>query len=163
MPLLNRLVGDEDRNRKVAEIVDREIQEGNSVLVLSRRIEHLGNIAGLMSEPSEILTGKRKKSDRIEILDRFRSGELRCLLSTQLADEALDVPRLNRVVLTFPGKHEGRLIQQIGRALRAHPDKKDAKIYDMVDNVGVLRHQWTQRRRTYKQNGIPIKGRIFSL
>jgi superfamily II DNA or RNA helicase len=163
MPLLDRLTEDEDRNRKVAEIVDREIREGNSVLVLSRRIGHLGNIAGLMREPSEILTGKRTRRDRISILERFRSGELRCLLSTQLADEALDVPRLNRVVLTFPGKHEGRLIQQVGRALRAHPDKKDAKIYDCVDEVGVLRHQWRQRKHTYKQNGIPIKGRILSL
>ena len=108
MPLLNRLVEDEGRNRKVAEIVDREVEAGNSVLVLSRRIAHLGNIAGYMQESGEILTGKRSRHDRVEILDRFRSGELRCLLSTQLADEALDIPRLNRVVLTFPGKHEGQ-------------------------------------------------------
>jgi superfamily II DNA or RNA helicase len=163
MPLLNRLVEDEGRNRRIAEIVDREIQDGNSVLVLSRRIAHLGNIAGHMQESGEILTGKRSRHDRVEILDRFRSGELRCLLSTQLADEALDIPRLNRVVLAFPGKHEGRLIQQVGRALRAHPGKKDAKIYDLVDNVGVLRHQWNQRRSTYKRNGIKIKSRLGSL
>lgn len=158
MPLLEKLTTDEDRNRKVAEIVDREIDSGNTVLVLSRRIEHLGNIAASMQRPSEILTGKRSKRDRVEILERFRSGELRCLLATQLADEALDVPRLNRVVLTFPGKHEGRIIQQIGRALRAHPGKTDAKIYDCVDNVGVLRHQWAQRKKTYHQNGISVKG-----
>ncbi len=163
MPLLNELVEDEARNRRIAEIADREIKDGNSVLILSRRIAHLGNIAGYMQESGEILTGKRSRHDRVEILDRFRSGELRCLLSTQLADEALDIPRLNRVVLAFPGKHEGRLIQQVGRALRTHPGKKDAKIYDLVDNVGVLRHQWNQRRRTYKQNGISIKGRILSL
>jgi superfamily II DNA or RNA helicase len=158
MPLLEKLTNDEERNRKVAEIVDKEIDGGNSVLVLSRRIEHLGNIASAMRGSSEILTGKRSKRDRIEILERFRSGELRCLLATQLADEALDVPRLNRVVLTFPGKHEGRIIQQIGRALRAHPGKTNAKIYDCVDNVGVLRRQWTQRKRTYHQNKISIKG-----
>src|SRR5262249_35806750 len=67
MPLLEKLTNDEDRNRKVAEIVDREIDSGNSVLVLSRRIEHLGNIAGLMHGSSEILTGKRSKRDRVRI------------------------------------------------------------------------------------------------
>jgi superfamily II DNA or RNA helicase len=164
MPLLKKLTEDEDRNRKVAEIADREIVGGNSILILSRRIDHLGNIADLMLEPSEILTGKRSRADRAQILKDFRSGKLRCLLSTQLADEALDVPRLNRVVLTFPGKHEGRLIQQIGRSLRAHPDKEDAKIYDIVDPVGVLKRQWELRRRTYKQNGISVKStrRLFS-
>jgi hypothetical protein len=40
----------------------------------------------------------------------------------------------------------GRLVQQIGRALREHPDKEDAVVYDFVDHkVGVLRRQWMQR------------------
>ena len=156
MKLLDALINDEERNRTIAEVINAEIAEGNSVLVLSRRIEHLGNIAQYVEGPNEILTGSRKRSDRARILDEFRSGDIRCLLATQLADEALDVPRLNRVVLTFPGKHEGRIIQQIGRALRTHPDKKDAVIYDCVDDVGVLRHQWEQRARTYNVNKIPV-------
>jgi superfamily II DNA or RNA helicase len=132
--LLNKLVEDDERNRKVAEIADGEIRSGNSMLILSRRIEHLERIAGFMSEPCEILTGRRSKVDRKRLLAGFRSGDIPCLLSTQLADEALDVPRLNRICLTHPGKHEGRLVQQIGRTLRQHPDKKDAVIFDFVDD-----------------------------
>jgi len=156
--LLNKLVRDEDRNNLIAEVVDGEIAMGHTVLVLSRRIAHLEAIAELMLEDSEILTGKRSKSDRSDILDRFRNGEIRCLLATQLADEALDVPRLNRICLTHPGKHEGRIIQQIGRALRIHPTKKDAVIFDFIDvKVGVLRRQWNQRKRTYQKLGIKVK------
>jgi len=160
MPLLEALTEDDGRNRKVAEIIDREIGEGNSVLVLSRRIGHLGNIAGFVEADTEVLTGKRSRTDRARILKDFREGRLQCLLATQLADEALDVPRLNRVVLTFPGKHEGRIIQQIGRALRTHESKTDAKIYDMVDDVGVLRHQYNQRVKTYNVNKIAVNGSI---
>jgi superfamily II DNA or RNA helicase len=157
-PLLNKLVSDDKRNNEIAEVADREVREGNSVLVLSRRIEHLERIAELMSEDCEILTGKRSTKDRRRILQGFRAGEIRCLLATQLADEALDVQRLNRVLLTHPGKHEGRIIQQIGRAIRTHPEKQNAVIYDFVDwNVGVLRRQWNQRRRTYKANKISIR------
>jgi superfamily II DNA or RNA helicase len=158
--LLNKLVADENRNKKIAEVVNDEIARGNSVLVLSRRIEHLGNLSGLVQGPSEILTGVRSRRDRARILDEFRRGDIRCLFATQLADEALDVPRLNRVVLTFPGKHEGRIIQQVGRALRTHPGKTDAKIYDCIDDVGVLRHQWAQRRKTYNQNKIRVNSPI---
>jgi superfamily II DNA or RNA helicase len=143
----------------IAKVADREIQEGNSVLVLSRRIEHLERIAEEMREPCAILAAARvTKKERDRILAAFRTGEIRCVLATQLADEALDVPRLNRVLLTHPGKHEGRIIQQIGRALRKFPDKDDAIVYDFVDwNVHVLRRQWDARKRTYKKDGIKIR------
>jgi superfamily II DNA or RNA helicase len=157
-PLTEKLIRSKRRNQKIADIADREIERGNSVLVLSRRIEHLERIGRRMSEDAEILTGERTGKDRKEILRRFKAGEIRCLLSTQLADEALDVPVLNRVLLTFPGKHEGRIIQQIGRALRNHPDKENAVIYDFYDHrIKPLRRQWNQRKRTYRKEGIRVK------
>jgi superfamily II DNA or RNA helicase len=162
--LLDKLVTNEERNLKIAEVADEQIRGGNYCLVLSRRIEHLERIAELMQEPCEILTGKRRKTDRERILGDFRDGRVRCVLATQLADEALDVPKLNRICLTHPGKHEGRLVQQVGRALRKHPTKKDAIIFDFVDDkIGVLRNQWNQRRRAYKANKIDVRknGRLF--
>lgn len=156
--LLDALVRDKGRNKQIAKVVDREVRAGNSVLVLSRRIEHLELIAEAMSEDCEILTAKRGKAKRAEILDKFRRGEISCVLATQLADEALDVQRLNRVCLVHPGKHEGRIIQQIGRALRTHAEKEDAVIYDFVDRkVRILNRQWKERRRTYNKNKISIR------
>lgn len=169
--LLNALVRDEQRNAQIAEIAVDNIRAGNSVLVLSRRIEHLELIEEEMkllfdfdegwTQGVKILTSKVK--GRKKILDGFREGTVTCLLATQLADEALDVPRLNRVLLTHPGKHEGRIIQQIGRAIRMHPSKTDAVIYDFVDHrIGVLKRQWNERKRTYRVNKIDIrsKGRL---
>jgi superfamily II DNA or RNA helicase len=159
MPLVSRLISDQKRNDLIAKVVDTEIEKGNSVLVLSRRIDHLEAIADCMQQDAEILAAAiRTKKERNEILAAFKSGKVRCVLATQLADEALDVPRLSRVVLTHPGKHEGRIIQQIGRALRKFPDKDDAVIYDFVDwRVGVLRRQWDQRKRTYKKEHIKVR------
>lgn len=157
--LVNKLVENRPRNRLIAKVADREIQEGNSVLVLSRRIEHLEKIAEEMREDVAILAAARvTKKERDRILAAFRTGEIRCVLATQLADEALDVPRLNRILLTHPGKHEGRIIQQIGRALRKFTGKEDAKVYDFVDwKVRVLRRQWDWRKRTYKKEGIKVR------
>lgn len=160
-PMVNALTEDKRRNGTIARIAKREIDRGNSVLVLSRRIEHLNRIAEIIGEDHcAVLTSKRSSDERKEILSAFRDGSLSCLLATQLADEALDVPRLNRVVLTHPGKHEGRIIQQIGRAIRSHESKEDAVIYDICDRrVKVLWRQYTQRRRTYRQLNIPIRRR----
>jgi superfamily II DNA or RNA helicase len=157
--LLDTLISDDKRNRQIAEVVDNEINSGNSILVLSRRIEHLERIGSFVESDSiEILTSKRRSKDRKRILKEFREGDIKCLLATQLADEALDVPRLNRVALTHPGKHEGRIIQQIGRAIRKYPEKQDAIIYDFVDwKIRVLRRQWSERKRTYRKNNIWIQ------
>jgi superfamily II DNA or RNA helicase len=162
--LLRKLISDDKRNQQIAEVIDAEVQAGNSILILSRRIEHLERIAALATEDVEILAAAtRTKAERKEILADFKSGRIRAVAATQLADEALDVPIISRVVLAHPGKHDGRIIQQAGRALREHPDKRDAVIYDVVDRkVGVLRRQWNQRKQFYKREKIKIqrKGRV---
>lgn len=162
--LVRALISDEARNRQIAKVVDREVSRGNSILVLSRRIGQLEGIAKVLQCPNELLNAGRGKAKRNSILDDFRAGHIRCLLATQLADEALDVPRLNRVCLVHPGKHEGRIVQQIGRALRRFPEKKDVIVYDFVDyRVNVLRRQWNERKRTYKKLKIKVKstGKLF--
>jgi superfamily II DNA or RNA helicase len=162
--LVNALVTDRERNKLIARIADEEIRNGNSVLVLSRRIEHLEHIAELMREDGEILAAATvSKPERKRILAAFKKGEVRCVLATQLADEALDVPRLNRVLLTHPGKHEGRIIQQIGRAIRVFGEKDDAVIYDFVDKrIRVLHSQWRSRLRTYHKEGITVRRKSWA-
>lgn len=167
--LLNALKNDDERNCTIAKIVVDEIKAGNSILVLSREIDHLQNIYDFIdlefgfdlgwTQQVEILAAALlNKDERKKMLADFREGKLKCILATQLADEALDVPRLNRIVLTFPGKHDGRIIQQVGRALREHPDKVDALVYDVVDDrVGVLRRQWMKRKQAYKAMGIKVR------
>jgi superfamily II DNA or RNA helicase len=106
----------------------------------------------------KLLTGRIGQRERDKLVQQFRDGSLRVLLATQLADEGLDVPRLNRVFLTFPGKHDGRIIQQIGRTIRTHDGKEDALVYDFFDpNMSVLAKQYLERRDTYKKLGIPIR------
>lgn len=166
--LQNELIHDKARNELIVETAMRQLNKGHSVLILSGRIEHLEvlervllnkvNRAGVVA----ILTGKTPRPKRKQYLADFASGKLKCLLSTQLADEALDIPRLSRVFMTYPSKHEGKTQQRLGRALREHADKHDAIIFDVVDDrVGVLRRQWMERKRTYKKlkiNVVKTKG-----
>jgi superfamily II DNA or RNA helicase len=169
--LVRALIRDEKRNTMIANRADKEIEKGETCLILSRRIEHLQNIAVRMESFSTLgailateyedekgVKIKVTKEMRKEILRQFRAGEIRCLLATQLADEALDVPRLSRVFLVHPGKAEGRIIQQIGRALRTHVEKRDAIIFDCADDlVRPLRRQWMERKQTYKKLKISVQ------
>jgi superfamily II DNA or RNA helicase len=158
--LLTQITKSDERNKLIADTARRQIQKGNSVLILSRRIEHLELIEAELNMPdvARILTGRINRAKRHPTLEAMRRGEIKCLLATQLADEALDVPIVNRVMLVFPGKHDGRIIQQIGRGIREAPDKENAIIFDVVDDkVSVLRRQWMERKQTYDKLKIPIR------
>lgn len=73
-----------------------------------------------------------------------------------MADEGLDIPRLDRVHLTYPSRAEGKIEQQVGRIQRAFPGKKRAVVHDYVDNVSLLRNQALNRRKVYKQIGLEV-------
>lgn len=160
--LLDTLIRDPERNALIASTALREIAEGNTVLILSSEKEHLRLIYEAMGSPKkvEILTADRKKKDRDQVLKDFRRGKVVCVLATQLANEGLDVPRLNRIMLTYPAKHDGGIIQKVGRTLRKYKGKKNAIVYDMVDDkIRPLKRQWSMRLQAYRHMGIPLRQR----
>lgn len=161
--LIERLVNNLERNQQIADEVDSALDDGRSTLVLSRRIEHLANIKKLMRNKSVIMAAsgpfKKTKEEREEIITKFRAGKIKCVLATQLADEALDVPILSCVCLAFPGKHSDKILQQVGRGLREHPRKHSVLIIDVVDiKCKVLRSQWHERRQAYMKWSFQIQG-----
>jgi superfamily II DNA or RNA helicase len=152
---MSALVDNAERNDLVADLAAREARDGHSVLVLSGRVEHCRCLARLIGEHgvrAEVLVGAVKKPERRRILDELRGGQLLVVVASTLADEGLDVPRLDRIVLAFPGRTKGRTAQRIGRLMRPHPDKQGAVLFDIVDAaVPPLLRQYRERSRIYER------------
>jgi len=150
---MKELIEDPERNELIAGLATREAREGHSVLVLSGRVKHCRKLVRMIREvPCEVLVGDVKKLDRQKILNNLRSGMLRVVVASTLADEGLDIPRLDRIILAYPGRTRGRTAQRLGRLMRPHPDKQEAILYDLVDlSVPSLARQYQERRRIYRQ------------
>lgn len=163
--MITKLISDPRRNRQIAKWVAAKLDEGRSTLVLSRRIDHLEAIAEILErkygyDPVILAAKLMAKPERRKMVEAFRNGDIKCVLATQLADEALDVPILSAVALAYPGKHTDLILQQVGRALREHTGKVDAVIGDFCDkNVKSLRSQYHGRRSFYLHAGFKIKGK----
>ena len=147
--MIQALVNDYGRNGLIVnKIMDNR---GHHQLVLSKRLGHIDLLADMLTdagwnEQLLILTAEASSADRQKITDMI-SKEPGVVFST-LADEALDIPRLDRGHLAFPQKNPGLITQQVGRFERKHPDKNDAVIYDYADmKITPLKKQWTTRRR----------------
>jgi superfamily II DNA or RNA helicase len=159
-PMLAAVARDEARNRLIVDAVVREARGGHVCLVLSGRIDHchaLANAIAAEGTAVAALTGEVKRERRKELLDEARAGRLSVLVATSLADEGLDLPRLSRVFLAYPGRARGRTVQRLGRLMRPHADKQEAALYDFVDRkVPILRRHHLERQKLYAEVlGIP--------
>jgi superfamily II DNA or RNA helicase len=158
--MLAALVTDDARNALVVSTVVPEASKGYSCLVLSGRIDHcelLVERLRAVGVTAALLAGPVQKDRRRRVLDDARAGRLAVVVATSLADEGLDLPRLSRVFLVYPGRARGRTVQRLGRVMRPHPEKTGAILFDFVDRcVPILRRHHLERRRLYAEVlGVP--------
>lgn len=165
--VLNELIADPQRNDVIAAIVAREILAGNSILVLSREIKHLtflydalarnpAMVKHMLHGEVETVTGRLPRRQQHEFTGRLRDGSLRCILGTQIFEEGVDIPRLNRIILAYPGT-DITVLQKVGRGTRKFDGKTETVVYDILDDlVRVLAKQFLKRRRWYRSVGIHI-------
>jgi superfamily II DNA or RNA helicase len=151
--LLAALIANAPRNALIARMVAAEARAGHCCLVLSERVDHCRLLAEALQRvapevPAAIFTGEATAKVRAETLGAMRTGRLRVLCATRLADEGLDIPALDRVFLTTGGRNVVALTQRAGRAMRPADGKGEPIVFDFCDwRVGVLRAQVKARVR----------------
>ena len=102
--------------------------------------------AGVLSESIDGTLHDTVRKDRIAALS---DGRIKVLTSCEIVSEGTDIPIVTTAILLRPTQSMGLHLQQCGRVLRPHPDKKFSIILDHVGNS--FRH------------GLPDEEREWSL
>jgi superfamily II DNA or RNA helicase len=148
---------DERRNRLVVRLAVAAARGGRRVLVVVELVEHahrLARMVRLAGVRSSSVVGAVSPERRRLLLDALVAAPGRVLVATKLADEGLDLPQLDCVVLAAPGRSPLRLRQQVGRVMRVYKGKRSAIVYDMADlGSPSLKQQLRARVRTYRRFG----------
>ena len=151
------LIADEARNRLIVDSASWNVQAGESVLVLSNRkwhCRHLGKLLTAAGTPPQVVLGSTPKKKRKGAIEAMRTGEESLIIATSLADEGLNIKRLSRIILAFPGRASGPTTQRLGRLMRVYEGKVPI-LYDVVDSkVDTLSNRASARRRTYRDLGL---------
>lgn len=124
------------RNALIVRQVEALAAEGRRVLVLADRVGHVERLAaaiGRAGVAASTVHGELTPAERSTRLGALRAGVLSCLTATSVADEGLDLPELDSVILATPGAALGRVQQRIGRSLRPGAAKLTPIILDLVD------------------------------
>lgn len=158
------LVGDMQRNRRIAADVVAAYREGRKVLVLTERTEHLQFLRDALEDEVVhcfVLHGRLTKKERVATVAELAAldGALpRVLLATgRLIGEGFDHPPLDTLVLAMPISWKGTLQQYAGRLHREHDGKQNVRILDYVEpDQPQLARMWDKRQRGYRAMGYEI-------
>lgn len=101
------------------------------VLVLGEYIDQVQAIAADLSAP--LVTGKTAQADRESIYERFRTGNLRCIVLSKVGNFAIDLPEAD-VLIQVSGAFGSRQeeAQRLGRILRPKSDGRVARFFTLV-------------------------------
>ncbi len=101
-------------------------------LVLVNQVEHGQTLAASIPGAVPCYSAMGVKARR-EALEAFTAGSVRCLIATSLADEGLDLPNAEVLVMVSGGKSAARMEQRTGRVLRSFQGKTHGQIFDFND------------------------------
>jgi len=87
--------------------------------------------------------GRRERDD---VLQRFRLGEIRALVSARVLNEGIDVPDADVAVVVGGALGEREHVQRVGRLLRPSPGKR-AVVYELVTRNTIEVGQARRRRK----------------
>jgi superfamily II DNA or RNA helicase len=107
---------------------------------------------------SALLHSSVSRKSRREIVNAFRAGDLKCIVATSLADEGLDLPNAEMLVMVSGGRSSQKTIQRASRVLRSFPGKNLATILDFADRFHpIAERQAKKRMASYRSLGCLIE------
>jgi superfamily II DNA or RNA helicase len=159
------------RTNLIIKLIDSLRSFGRKILILSSRIDHLTKIKKgvdkLIKEADEehiyntyYYMGSTKKGER-KMAEK--DGDI-IFATLQLAEEGLDIDRLDTILLALPIKQQKTVTQSIGRILRK--DKLDdltsiPLVIDISDLLSIYQKWSTKRNEIYGINNWYIQNFFF--
>jgi superfamily II DNA or RNA helicase len=146
----NNIIGNaEDKLSRLGKIVDKQkVKETPTLFYTSTTINEEDEDEMFQSDYRQIdkvvkilknkglkvsrYTSRENKSERVRILDSFKSGNVDCLVAIRCLDEGVDIPAVGTAYIIASSSNSKQFIQRRGRVLRLAEGKEYAFIYDFV-------------------------------
>ena len=141
---------------KLYELVIKEVNNGKNLIIFCHYRDTTMRIVKELEKFEEVkverFVGQASKKDdeglsqkkQKEIIERFRLGEFNVLVATSVAEEGLDIPEVDMVILFEPVPSEIRSIQRRGRTARR---KSGEVVILMAENTRDEGYYWASKKK----------------
>lgn len=153
---LKHLLEDDNRLDKIAELIEKVNETGNT-LVLVDRVNAGKEIVSRLGSNAVFVNGSTSLTERKEEYDEVATSDDKIIVATYgVAAVGINIPRIFNLVLIEPGKSFVRVIQSIGRGIRKAEDKDFVQIWDITSTCKFAKRHLTQRKAYYKEANYPF-------
>jgi len=159
--MVNNIANCSKRTRLIMDKVIYEVKlnDTRQFLILSDRKQHLEDMYKIAQQEGITSVGYYVGGMKKEKLKENES--CRILLGTYpMANEGLDIPSLNALVLSTP---KSDIIQSIGRICRMKHENIQPLIIDIVDQFSIFENQSKKRFNVYKKKKYQIEDITYNL
>lgn len=136
----------------ITDTIARLANISHTVLVFCSSVEQAERYS-LVFNNSAVVSAQTKKKDRKDIINKFKTGEVKVVFNVSCLTTGFDHPRLDGLVMLRPTRSLGLYSQIIGRILRTHPDKEHARIIDFSGNLKAM--GYAESIEVYKNGNLP--------
>ncbi|EYR61937.1 helicase [Actinotalea ferrariae CF5-4] len=142
------------KNRVVEQLVAKHAEE--QVLVIGQYLDQLELLADHLDAP--LITGETPVRERQRLFDAFRSGEVRRLVVSKVANFSVDLPEA-AVAIQVSGSFGSRQeeAQRLGRIMRPKADGRTAHFYAVVARDTVDQDFAAHRQRFLAEQGYAYR------
>jgi DNA excision repair protein ERCC-3 len=141
--------------RDVVEVLVEKYAD-EQVLVIGQYIDQLDDLSEVLGAP--LIKGETPVKEREILFNKFRSGEIKCLVVSKVANFSIDLPDAT-IAIQVSGAFGSRQeeAQRLGRILRPKSDGRGAKFYSVISRDTIDQDFAQNRQRFLAEQGYSYK------
>ena len=128
----------------------------DQVLVIGQYIDQLDDLSEVLGAP--LIKGETPIKEREILFNQFRTGEIKCLVVSKVANFSIDLPDAT-IAIQVSGAFGSRQeeAQRLGRILRPKSDGRGAKFYSVISRDTIDQDFAQNRQRFLAEQGYSYK------
>ena len=133
-----------------------EKHSGEQILVIGQYIDQLDELSEVLGVP--LIKGDTPVKEREVLFNKFRTGEITCLVVSKVANFSIDLPDAT-IAIQVSGAFGSRQeeAQRLGRILRPKSDGRGAKFYSVISRDPIDQDFAQNRQRFLAEQGYSYK------
>jgi superfamily II DNA or RNA helicase len=156
---LSYLMSCDKRNDIISKLVNKINK--NTIIMVDRILhgeELLNSLKKIcVNSPVYFIQGSTEMEDREKIKNLMEhQSNVIVVAVSKIFSTGINIPNLHSIVFASAGKAKIKIIQSIGRALRLHPTKEKAYIFDIADNTYYGKIHKDERKKLYNAENYPF-------
>lgn len=152
--LINGFCKNSERNKEIVNLAIKQAELGKHIVIGTDRVNHANLLAEMITKQGVRAEAFHSKSKRAEVLKGALSGKVKVVVAMRSMLTGINVPIWDTYFNILPIANPPSYYQQFSRIRTVIPTKKEAIIFDFVDESGVSKGAFYKRKKQYDAEGF---------